>query len=182
MADSRALGYALLGLLSPGPLSGYELRKVFATTPMRRYSDSPGSIYPALEKLRAKRLIAVARERSRNPRGRRRFTLTAKGRDALSRWIAQPIDREMVESGIAEIVLRFSMSDYIDDVDAVRRMFAQFAQQLENYLTHLREVHATLECSSSGRLTLGLGIRLYETHLQWATDALAQLNSGKEAA
>lgn len=182
MADSGALGYALLGLLYPRPLSGYELRKIFATTPMRHYSDSPGSIYPALQKLRRKRLIAIARERAHNPRGRQRFMLTAKGRDALKRWIVQPIDRDMVESGIAEIVLRFSMSDYIDDVGTVRGLFAQFAQQLENYLAYLREVREKLERPSSGRLTMELGIRLYETHLQWATNALVQLDSGKEAA
>ena len=45
------LGYALLGLLHQKPSSGYALRRVFATTPMGTFSDSPGAIYPALGRL-----------------------------------------------------------------------------------------------------------------------------------
>ena len=182
MKDSGALGYALLGLLSGHPRSGYELRKIFASTPMGHYSDSPGSIYPALRRLREKRLIGIVRERHSNPRGRRRFAPTAKGRDALLRWITEPIDRESVTSKMAEIALRFSMTDFVGDRDAVRKLFAQFEEQLASYVIRLREIHATLGGPSSGRLALELGIRLHETYLQWARDALAQTNSHKEIA
>ena len=42
---------ALLGLLHGEARSGYALRKVFQDTPMLHFSDSPGSIYPALKRL-----------------------------------------------------------------------------------------------------------------------------------
>ena len=46
-----ALTYALLGLVRATPRTGYALRKVFEDTPMGSFSSSPGSIYPALDKL-----------------------------------------------------------------------------------------------------------------------------------
>ena len=55
--DPSPLEYAVLGLLADGAQSGYEVRRVFATTAMRMYSDSPGSIYPALQRLARRRLI-----------------------------------------------------------------------------------------------------------------------------
>jgi DNA-binding PadR family transcriptional regulator len=48
---TRVLGYTLMGLLHQKALPGYELRKVFATTRLSSFSDSPGSIYPALARL-----------------------------------------------------------------------------------------------------------------------------------
>jgi DNA-binding PadR family transcriptional regulator len=58
MADSKipSLGYALLGLLQK-PSSGYDLRKVFSSTSMKTYSDSPGAIYPALRRLEHRGLV-----------------------------------------------------------------------------------------------------------------------------
>ena len=51
MTDNSLLGYALLGLIYQQPLSGYDVKKIFASTPMAGFSDSPGAIYPALRKL-----------------------------------------------------------------------------------------------------------------------------------
>ena len=40
---------AILGLISQRPMTGYDLRRVFTTTPMWHFSSSPGAIYPALQ-------------------------------------------------------------------------------------------------------------------------------------
>jgi len=46
-----ALEFALLGLVSQKPRSGYELIQVFRDRPMAHFSDSPGAIYPALRRM-----------------------------------------------------------------------------------------------------------------------------------
>src|ERR1700675_3621423 len=86
MANSSTLEMALLGLLGQKPQSGYDLRKTFATTAMRHYSDSPGSIYPALRRLESRGLIASASaDDGRAPDARRRqeFALTQAGKGTL---------------------------------------------------------------------------------------------------
>ena len=57
MAKIPSLGYALLGLIEQKPASGYDLRKIFSSTSMKYYSDSPGAIYPALGRLEQQGLL-----------------------------------------------------------------------------------------------------------------------------
>jgi DNA-binding PadR family transcriptional regulator len=54
MNSASTLEFALTGLLRQKPQSGYDLRKTFTDTAMRHYSDSPGSIYPAMRRLQAR--------------------------------------------------------------------------------------------------------------------------------
>ena len=88
-SDPSTLEAALLGLLARGPASGYELRKIFLTTPLAAYSDSPGAVYPALRRLEQRGYVSGRAE----PGARRRkpWQLTAAGRSWLRSWVAQPV-------------------------------------------------------------------------------------------
>jgi hypothetical protein len=70
-SNATTLEFALLGLLDQRPLSGYDLRRIFATTPFTYYSDSPGAVYPALRRLEARGWIASLASAPTNARGRR---------------------------------------------------------------------------------------------------------------
>jgi len=75
----------LLGILDQNPCSGYDLRKQFISSPFQHFSDSPGSIYPALRRLtkwawiEARRLQEKAgvRHQQKGPRGLCRLAATA---------------------------------------------------------------------------------------------------------
>src|SRR5271169_1716091 len=105
-----ALGYALLGLLQK-PSSGYDLRKVFSSTSMKTYSDSPGAIYPALARLEKAGLIRGAIEEGCGLRRRQIFRLTPKGLSELRQWITRPVTREDLVWGQQEIMLRFAFCE-----------------------------------------------------------------------
>src|SRR5271169_983806 len=105
-----ALGYALLGLLQK-PSSGYDLRKVFSSTSMKTYSDSPGAIYPALARLEKAGLIRGAIEEGSGMRRRQIFRLTPKGLAELKKWITRPVTPEDLVWGQQEIMLRFAFSE-----------------------------------------------------------------------
>jgi len=102
-----SLEYGLLGLLGEGPQSGYDVRKVFATTAMRVYSDSPGSIYPALARLARRKLVVARRERT----GRHRtvYALSPRGRALVRAWLAEPVTvvDVMRNDGSLELKLAF---------------------------------------------------------------------------
>src|SRR3984885_849225 len=102
-----ALGYALLGLLQKPP-SGYDLRKIFSSTSMKTYSDSPGAIYPALRRLEEEGLIRGTVEEGSGMRRRQIFRLTPKGLAELKRWITSPVTVEDLIRGGQEILLRFA--------------------------------------------------------------------------
>src|SRR5947209_17352918 len=89
------LEMALMGLLLQGPRSGYDLRKTFSSTAWKHYSDSPGSIYPALKRLRARGWIKPAGPagESDDPRKRQEFRPTAAGKSGFVAWLGQPLTR-----------------------------------------------------------------------------------------
>jgi DNA-binding PadR family transcriptional regulator len=78
------------GILAQESLSGYSLRKRFATTPFGHFSDSPGSIYPALQRLQRRGLLRILKEKPANGRRVQRFTTTPKARGELRRWLHRP--------------------------------------------------------------------------------------------
>src|SRR5471030_720721 len=105
MKTASTLEFALVGLLRHQAQSGYDLRKTFTETAMRHYSDSPGSIYPALRRLRTKGLIEAE---PKDRRGREVFHLTAAGVSALLEWLSQDVTRDDVVWRAWELMLRFA--------------------------------------------------------------------------
>ena len=181
------LGYALLGLLHQRPSSGYALRKVFATTPMGTFSDSPGAIYPALGRLEREGLVRGRVESSAGLRQKQTFRLTAQGLAALQEWLERPLTRADVVRGMDDVMLRLAFMDEVMGPAASIRLLQSLARELADYLPTL---HAYLnahrrEMPLSGRLALESGIRAYEDQSRWVRDALeaygaAGAKKGKE--
>jgi DNA-binding PadR family transcriptional regulator len=73
------LHLVLLALLSERAMHGYELMGELSRR-IRRYTPSPGSIYPAIQALEAEGLIAATDDGDR-----RVYAVTAEGSDALTR-------------------------------------------------------------------------------------------------
>jgi DNA-binding PadR family transcriptional regulator len=168
------LGYALLGLLHQRPSSGYALRKVFATTPMGTFSDSPGAIYPALGRLEREGLVRGRVESSAGLRQKQTFRLTAQGLAALKEWLERPLRRADVVRGMDDVMLRLAFMDEVMGPAASIRLLQSLARELAAYLPTL---HAYLsehrrEMPLSGRLALESGIRAYEDQSRWVRDAL----------
>src|SRR5271163_2541365 len=111
MKETSRLGYAILGLLHMNPSSGYDLRKVFSSTSMKTYSDSPGAIYPALRRLEEQGLIRGTIEKGSGLRRRQIFRPTPKGLSELQGWITLPVNVDDLIGGGQEILLRFAFSE-----------------------------------------------------------------------
>ena len=174
-AGISKLGYALLGLLQQQPSSGYALRKIFSSTAMTTYSDSPGAIYPALQRLQQQGLIRGSIEESSGLRRRQIFRLTPHGLAALKKWISRPVVRADVIRGLDEVMLRFAFSGQAVGTPASVRLLKSLAIELTAYIPELREQLTVNKeaMPTSGRLALESGIRSYECLLEWTKDALA---------
>jgi DNA-binding PadR family transcriptional regulator len=173
--DISVLGYALLGLLQQAPLSGYDLRKFFSATPMMSFSDSPGSIYPALRRLEHRRLIRSQVEERAGLRRRRLFRLTPAGLAELRAWQTRPITRDDIVRAIDELMLRFSFMDQTLGREAAQSFLRTLRRELTKYLPGLHEHLAAHRAKMplSGRLALESGIAGYESLLRWTRSALA---------
>jgi DNA-binding PadR family transcriptional regulator len=167
------LGCALLGLLQQHASSGYDLRKIFSSTAMTTYSDSPGAIYPALKRLQQQGLIRGSVERGSGMRRRQVFRLTAQGTAELRKWITRPLVRADVIRGLDEVMLRFAFSEQAAGPSASVRLLKSLETELTSYIPDLHEqLKAGKAAMTSGRLALESGIKSYECLLQWSRDAL----------
>jgi DNA-binding PadR family transcriptional regulator len=170
MKPLSQLGFALLGLLRQQPMSGYDLRKVFTSTAMGTFSDSPGAIYPALARLEASGLASSSVQKSSSLRKRRIFRITPNGSAALDAWMQEPVTRDDIVRNAAGLMLRFAFMDPAADPKIPILFLRDFAEQVQTYLGELQiflQAHAS-EMPLSSRLALECGIQEYSTRLQWA--------------
>jgi DNA-binding PadR family transcriptional regulator len=87
------LGFTILAIIAQqGPLSAYDIRKVFAHSLTPAWSSSPGAVYPSVQRLKTAGL--VAQTRPRGARSKQQLTITSRGRTALLRWLTE-LDQEI---------------------------------------------------------------------------------------
>ena len=181
MKTKSTLEYALIGLLRQKAQSGYDLRKTFTTTAMSNYSDSPGSIYPALRRLEARGWIeaeAPLAGKETDPRKRQVFRLTESGKAALVAWIEQPIHSENMASQLAELMLRFAFMDGNVPRTTAVRFLEQFERALSAHTAKLRVQFDQMSAQyplHTGTLAFQSGIESMEAQTAWAGQARARL-------
>src|SRR5256712_12385581 len=90
--------YAILGVLSRRPMSGYDVKNPSDRSIAHFGSQGYGQIYPILTRLAAEGLAERRRERQRGKPDRHVYSLTSKGRAELLRWLALPARLEPVRS------------------------------------------------------------------------------------
>jgi PadR family transcriptional regulator AphA len=86
--DLTILEYVVLGLISTGPQSGYSIITTFDEDVYRRWSASPGTIYPMLKRLEKGGIIAGELEGVHETRPRKVYRLLPAGERLLDAWLA----------------------------------------------------------------------------------------------
>ncbi len=166
------LGYALLGLLRSQPGSGYEIRSVFTSALLRRFSSSPGSIYPALKRLQQQGLIT----HKGSPR-RGKFEITRAGRAALVAWLSVPVVPEDAEVRVDILMLKFAFTEGLLDLSERLRFLTSFEQAVNSHLETLISIRRSSagQMPLHGRLSLDHQVAVAEANRSWIAHAKAEL-------
>jgi DNA-binding PadR family transcriptional regulator len=175
--DASPLDYLLVGLLSGGPQSGYDLRKQIGGSPLRVYSDSPGAIYPALRRLA--RWGWVEPGAPEGPRRRSAYHVTPEGRKAFVGWLHRPVERGDVARGFDGLLLRFAFMGMVLSRSDVVAFLEQLERETRAHLATLRQYQAR-ESSGlplTGRLAFEYGLADYEARIRWARRARREVGA-----
>src|SRR5580698_5529051 len=86
---------SLLGLLSMGPMSGYEIRQLIEESIGNFWSESYGQIYPALKRMVADGLAEMKEERAEGRPLKKVYSLTERGRERLREWLDLPVAEQV---------------------------------------------------------------------------------------
>jgi DNA-binding PadR family transcriptional regulator len=109
--DLTTLELVVLGLLSMEPQSGYSIINTFELIPYRRWSASPGSIYPMLKRLEQRGIIEGEVEMVYETRPRKMYKPTPKGLAELDEWINAPINNPDVLDQKDILLLKFLFAE-----------------------------------------------------------------------
>lgn len=82
--------YALLGMLTYKPMSGYDMKKMSDHSIGHFWNENYGNIYPVLKKMEAENLVTMTREEKDGAPTRKVYTITEEGRAAFSQWLSRP--------------------------------------------------------------------------------------------
>ena len=170
---ANAVTPVVLGLLSLGPRSGYDIKTVVDRSTRFFWAASYGQIYPELRRLEQEGLIE-GEDAPRGGRGRRVYKLTKAGREALTEWLLGPTVTIEYRD---ESLLRLFFADALPREDALLLLEGR-KKGHEEYLKVLREI----EARPGGKdpdfvdLVLQWGIEFNEWGAQWCERQLRRLS------
>jgi len=165
--ELSATAYVVLGMLSDGARSGYEIKAAVDGSVRFFWAASYGQIYPELRKLSEAGLI----EGTDAPRGGRKRTtyeLTRSGRAELRRWLREPPETfEMREEGL----LKLFFSDAVEPADAAATLRAMAAHR-RGVAERLRTIEPKALSAESGYplMVLRSGIEFSEWFASWCDE------------
>jgi DNA-binding PadR family transcriptional regulator len=86
---------SLLGVLSLGPMSGYQMRQMMEQSTANFWSESFGQIYPALKRMLADGLVELVEGTAnatdaKDTKERKVYRITEAGRERLREWLGVP--------------------------------------------------------------------------------------------
>jgi DNA-binding PadR family transcriptional regulator len=174
--DLSATGKVILGMISIGVATGYEIKRFVDKTTRHFHAASYGQIYPELRRLEERGLITGSPEPS-GARARTVYSLTDSGRRTLEAWLES--DAETTYEVRDEGMLKLFFSDSLPE----RRLANLRAMRERNQrkLDQLLELGPVSAVGPLGpRLTLELGIGLHEWLVRWSEAAERRLASEGE--
>ena len=176
--NQTAVTPVLLGMLSLGPRSGYDIKAIVDRSTRFFWAASYGQIYPELRRLEKEGLIE-GEDAPTGGRNRRVYRLTKAGREALRDWLfGSTVTIEYRD----ESLLRLFFADALPREEALFLLEGR-KKGHEEYLKVLREI----EARPGGKdpdfvdLVLRWGIEFNEWGAQWCEKHLKRLRSAKAA-
>jgi len=163
---------ALLGLLSEGPATGYDLIKDFAVSNSVIWSAPKGEVYRELAKL--ERDGFASRDAKAGVRRQRKWHITANGRSELKRWLKDKTDYRLRYEPMLRAVFLSALTP-----KEIRETLAEDRRFFESELASLKQTRANPGAKAEiRRYGLPMAIAFYEAMLKWCDTADALVRKG----
>ena len=163
--------YAVLGLLSFGPASGYELDRLAGRSIDYFWRPARSKIYAVLPRL-VQHGLATSQQVEQDGRPDKHvYALTGAGCEALRAWLD---DDEPAPTVVrSEPLLKLFFAGAADQ-ERVRRTLVRWRERARGQLAALREIEATIDAEARffPYLTLLHGIEDAQSTVRWVTRAL----------
>jgi DNA-binding PadR family transcriptional regulator len=170
-----AIENMILGCLSYGPKTGYEIKSIIMMSTSWFYNASYGSIYPILKKHETNGLV-TSEEVVDNGRYKRIYQLTPAGQVALKEWMLEAPHLMTVKYEMWSLFF-FKILQPEQRIQQVE----QHIDQLLLFRQELQEVETVADEKADPfqRLILDWGEDLYTFLIKWYQELLNKLRTGE---
>ena len=171
--------YVILGILNMGPHSGYDIKQLADHSTRHFWATSYGQIYPELKRLSESGLIK-SEDASRGTRQRTLYRLTAKGKQTLHTWAADPAIQSLEIRD--EMLLKLFFADAMSSKETVRHLEAM-KRRHEDVAAGLR-AHEPMVAEQPHRMkheVMKFGIAFHEWCVDWFGKLAKDIETGREA-
>ena len=170
--------FAVLGILSYGPMSGYDIKKFYEKSVAGFWSESYGQIYPILKRLAEEGLATKSIQKQEGKPDRHIYAITEKGRRDLQRWLVAPTGRHI---GRHEALLKLmfgkqiSVADNIIQIKRLRDRQRNELKEVEELKERLKNEEVDDPNMPFWQLAFSYGEHVNRAYIEWAEEALAAL-------
>ncbi len=178
MPKQNTSEFALLGLLTQKPASGYDLRRKTELLMGHFWSESYASIYPMLKRLLQRGLVDRRQVEQTDKPDKWVYTITDAGIIVFRSWLAEEIHPMPPRNILLMKVFFGALStneDIADHIEAFRRELMEELGRSESRIAEIR--HSADNASSVYQLlTVSHSIHSTRAMLAWCKSALEILN------
>lgn len=184
MANINTTQYALLGMLSFRPMSGYDIKKFTDMSISYFWSENYGHIYPVLKKLEKRRLVTKKIVAGKGSPDKKVYSITEEGRGVLREWLYAPVQKEIFR---LEILLKLFFG-YWTETDNMVEKVSIHKEAAEKTLNELLEVENHVNDKHHDqfkdgppymKLCLNYGKQFYSMVIKWCEETLDILEKSK---
>ena len=180
MGKENKSRYAVLGMLSICPMSGYDIKKFMEQSTSNFWNESYGQIYPILKQLMDEGLTTSHTEKQEGKPERYIYTLTDRGVEELRNWLTEPIEYTVERN---ELLLKLFFGWHVpltENIEHVQKFRALQARLLEKY--NGIEANLKIACAQKPELTYSLITVRYGQHrcqalIAWCDETLVTLQA-----
>jgi len=178
MSKENKSRYALLGMLSLTPMSGYDLKKATDIGIGHFWQENYAQIYPMLKQLTKEGLTTSHVEKQEGKPDRHVYTLTDKGRKELQRWLSEPVDYQIYRN---ELLLKLFFGEQTtlpvsaEHIRQYRDRQAKILRTIEEIEVDFQKRWGDNASAPFWLLTMSYGKHSTRASIDWCDEALVAL-------
>lgn len=140
--------FAILGLLSWRPMTGYDIKKMITGSSVLYWSGNNNQVYTSLAKLHQNELVTQEIEQPTSGPSRKIYSITPKGQEELKKTLlSEPESPQLIHP----FLIRLAWADQLDE-DEIDTLLAKYEEEMQVQVSMLQFMAQQNNIAPSGKM------------------------------
>jgi len=178
MARCNKTAYAILGLISKQPASGYDIKKKLNKMSKWYWSESNAQLYPILKRMEAQGCLTSTLDCTSGARQRRIYQITKQGLEKLTTWLRQPVAPPTHRD---EFFLKLNLGQHLNQTQLLKHL-QDFQKRIEQELHDIQQIQQHVATAHRDRadyqylmLSYEYAQSVWQAKANWCKKSLKQI-------